>query len=45
MHFVKERMTEVLLDGDDIPKGVVLDDLQRTTIVSMLRELKPNWLE
>lgn len=44
MQFVKERMTEVLVDGDDIPKGVVLDDLQRTTIVSMLQELKPNWL-
>jgi hypothetical protein len=44
MQFVKERMTEVLVHGARIPQGVDLDDEQRTTIVSMLKELKPDWL-
>jgi hypothetical protein len=45
MRVVKSRMTEVLVHGANIPHGVVIDDQQRAIIVSMLNELKPDWLE
>lgn len=44
MKYVKERMTEILIHGMNLPDGVSIDAQQRATIVSMLTELKPDWL-
>ena len=44
MRYVKDRMNEVLVHGMNIPDGVSVNTQQRATIVSMLAELKPDWL-
>jgi hypothetical protein len=44
MRYVKDRMKEVLVNGMNIPDGVSINTQQRATIVSMLAELKPDWL-
>lgn len=44
MSHIRNRIFGILVEGDDLPKGVRMQDQERIILREMLDELKPGWL-